>query len=277
MRGSKRSFVAAVVMAMIMTLALPALAITDGTVDAEDDYPFVAIAIQFVEEGAFFCSAEAIDAYHLITAAHCFQDALPPEEGGPPNVPVPGIQVRYGVNALAPDVVVTGTWYPDDWCPYCGGGLPGFDSKDVAVIKLDTPVPLGEYITLADEGFSETLSNKTSIMQVGYGVNDFIPGGGPLADNAVFDGLRRFAPAELIASNHKHADEYLKLSSNPSQGKGGTCFGDSGGPIMYDDNGTWVLLANNSYGTNGVCAGTGYANRMDTSDALSFVDSVVNP
>lgn len=275
-RKPKRGVIATVVIAMIMTLALPALAITDGTVDAEDEYPFVAIAIQFVPGGAFVCSAEAVDEYHLVTAAHCFQDPLPPEAGGPPNLPVPGIQVRYGIDAFAPDTVVTGTWYPDDWCPFCGPGLPGFDSKDVAVIKLDAPVPLGEYIAPAEEGFSETLRNKTRIMQVGYGVNDFIPGHGPLAANSVFDGLRRFAPADLIASNHKHADEYLKLSSNPSQGKGGTCFGDSGGPIMYDNDGTWVLLGNNSYGTNGVCAGVGYANRMDTADALGFVDSVVN-
>jgi len=275
--GSKRTVVATVVLAMLVALALPALAITDGTVDENDDFPFVAIALQFVDDGAFICTAGAIDEYHLVTAAHCFQDFVPPEFGGPDNVPVPGIQVRYGYDALAPDMVVTGTWYPDDWCPACGKGLPGFDHNDLAVIVLDDPVYLSEYVALAGEGFSDTLRNKTRVMQAGYGVSDFIPGGGPLADNAVFDGYRRFAPADLIASNHKHADEYLKVSSNPSQGKGGTCFGDSGGPLMYDDGGTWVLLANTSYGTNGVCAGVGYFNRMDTSDALGFVDSILNP
>ena len=272
-----RSIVFALVLGMLMALALPATAITDGTVDSEDDYPFVAIALQFVADGAFICSAEAIDSYHLVTAAHCFQDFVPPAAGGPANVPVPGIQVRYGIDAFAPDAVVTGTWYPDAWCPACGPGLKGFDSKDIAIIKLDTPVVLSEYVHLAPEGFSDTLRNKTDVMQVGYGVNDFIPGNGPLAANAAFDGLRRFAPAELIASNHPHADEYLKVSSNPSKGKGGACFGDSGGPLMYDDDGTWLLLANTSYGANGVCAGPGYFNRMETSEALTFVDSIVNP
>jgi hypothetical protein len=190
---------------------------------------------------------------------------------------VPGIQVRYGYDALAPDFVAYGTWYPDDWCPACGNGLPGFDHKDVAVIKLYEPVFLPEYVSLPTEGFTDGLRNKTPVMQAGYGVSDFIPGGGPLADNAVFDGYRRFAPGDLIASNHRHADEYLKVSSNPSKGKGGTCFGDSGSPLMYDDNGTWVMLANTSYGTNAVCAGVGYFNRMDTSDALGFVGGIVNP
>lgn len=114
-------------------------------------------------------------------------------------------------------------------------------------------------------------------MLAGYGVHGFEPGGGPLADNALFDGLRRFAPADLITSSHTHSDEYLKVSSNPAQGKGGTCFGDSGSPLLYDDGGEWVMLANTSYGTNPVCAGVGYFNRMDTGMALDFVDSVLNP
>lgn len=273
---SRRSIVTGAVTALAMTLALPASAITDGTVDEGDEFPFVAIALQFVEGGAFVCSAGAIDATHLVTAAHCFQDALPPGAGGPPNLPVEGIQVRYGVSAFAPTRVVTGTWYPDDWCPACGKGLPGFDSMDVAVIELDEPVVLSEYVSLPAEGLTNGLANKTRVMLAGYGVNDFVPGGGPLAANAVFDGFRRFAPADLIASNHKHSDEYLKVSSNPAKGKGGTCFGDSGGPLLYDNGGSWVMLANTSYVTNGLCAGVGYFNRMDTTDALSFVDSIVN-
>ena len=77
-RGLKRSVVATVVLAMVMTLALPALGITDGTVDESNDFPFVAIALQFVSDGAYVCSAEAIDESHLVTAAHCFQDFVPP-------------------------------------------------------------------------------------------------------------------------------------------------------------------------------------------------------
>ena len=45
---------------------------------------------------------------------------------------------------------------------------------------------------------------------------------------------------------------------------------------MYDDDGTWVMLANTSCGTNGVCAGVSYFNRMDSSDALDFVNSIRN-
>jgi hypothetical protein len=262
--------------AALMVLALPAGAITDGTVDQEDDFPFVTVVVDF--QSGYLCSAGAVDSMHLITAAHCFQPALPPDLGGPPNVPVHGVVVFYGVDPLfgPADAVMTGTWYPDAWCPGCGPGLPGFDSKDLAVIKLDAPIVLDEYLVLPDLGQSDTLRNKTAVMTAGYGVNDFIPGGGPLTENAAFDGQRRFAPADLIASNHKHSGEYLKVSSNPSKGKGGTCFGDSGGPLMHDDGDGWVILANTSYGTNGVCAGVGYFNRVDTVEALSFIESIRN-
>lgn len=275
-RSRKRWTALAIALGVVLSVAMPAVAITDGTVDVDEDFPFVAMAAQPAPGGGFFiCSAGAIDAWHLVTAAHCFQDATPPSDGGPPNTPVAGILVFYGHDLGG--ALVTGTWYPDEWCPYCGPGLPGFDSNDLAVIKLDSPVPLPEYVSLPSVGFSETLRNKTRVMQAGYGVFDFVPGGGPLADNAQFDATRRYAPADLIASNHKHADEYLKVSSNPSQGKGGTCFGDSGSPLMYQDGDNWIMLGNTSYGTNGVCAGVGYFNRVDTVEALAFIDSIVNP
>lgn len=272
-RGRLRAWLVAITAAALaVSLAAPASAILDGTVDSEDEFPFVAIAIDF--SSGFFCSAGQIDAEHLVTAAHCFQDAIPPEFGGPPNTPVENIQVRFGFNAFVPEVVRTGTWYPAKWAPFSGPGLPGFDSRDLAVIKLDTPFYNDEYVGLAPVGLSDGLRNKTDVMLAGYGVSDFIPGGGPLAENAFFDGLRRFAPAELIASNHKHADEYLKVTGNPGQGKGGSCFGDSGSPLLYEYRGSWVMLANTSYGANGVCAGPGYYDRIDTTSSHEFISSI---
>ena len=260
--------------AMAVASALPAAAITNGTVDEADEFPFVALVVDF--QSGFLCSAGAIDAFHLITAAHCFQDVV-----DPPNVPVPGVFVFYGPNPLfgTPTAVSTGTWIPDEWCPGCAPGLPGFDDNDIAVVTLDVPVPLDEYVQLPSQGFTDDLrdayKNQVPVMVAGYGVNDFEPGDGPLGENAQFDGQRRFAPASLLTSQHKHSDEYLKVSANPAKGKGGTCFGDSGSPVMYDDDGEWVMLANTSYGTNGVCAGVGYYNRMDTEEALAFVNGVL--
>jgi len=54
------------------------------------------------------------------------------------------------------------------------------------------------------------------------------------------------APARLISGSFTHSEEFVRVTASPGQG-GGTCFGDSGGPILNDDSDT--VLAVNSYVT----------------------------
>jgi hypothetical protein len=60
------------------------------------------------------------------------------------------------------------------------------------------------------------------------------------------------APARLVSGSFTHSDEFVQVTVSPGQG-GGTCFGDSGGPILNGN--TDTVLAVNSYVTNGNCAG----------------------
>ena len=95
---------------------------------------------------------------------------------------------------------------------------------------------------------------KTPVDVVGYGTQAFTRGGGP--PQPVITLTRRFAPSELIQSNNRTSAEFIKLSANPGRGKGGTCFGDSGGPDVLG--GTDIVLAVNSFVTNGNCAGVAF-------------------
>jgi hypothetical protein len=52
---------------------------------------------------------------------------------------------------------------------------------------------------------------------------------------------------------------------------GGTCFGDSGGPLFADDSNTIVAVT--SYGLNGNCAGIGAGYRIDKQADLDFINS----
>jgi hypothetical protein len=103
-------------------------------------------------------------------------------------------------------------------------------------------------------------------------VQGFIRGGGPPGE--VFLLTRYFAPSQLVQSNNIQSDEFLKLTANPAQGKGGICFGDSGGPDILS--GTRTVLAVNSYVTNGNCAGVTYSQRVDLPDILAFITSFLS-
>jgi len=237
-----------VALLLVLVTAVSALAISNGVPDG-GRHPYVAL----ITDDTWACSGAAISPTILVTAAHCFD--------------VPDVWVTFDENGEDP--WLPGTWYPHpDWCIGCAGGLPGFDTHDIAVVVLDAPVDLGRYASLPSEGQVDTLRNKTDVDLVGYGVQ-FDSGGGPRWPEDGF-ATRYYAPTKLVASNHTHSDEYIKLTANPGKGKGGICFGDSGGPDLLG--GTDIILAVNSYVTNGNCSGVSYSNRIDTDYALDFIN-----
>jgi hypothetical protein len=122
---------------------------------------------------------------------------------------------------------------------------------------------------LPTQGLVDTLAMKTEVTIVGYSVQNFIQGGGPPQPGAVF--TRFFAPSLLIQSNDVIHDEFIKLTA---QGKGGTCFGDyGGGPDLLG--GTDIVLAVFSFINNGNCAGVTYSFRIDTPEALTFINQFI--
>jgi hypothetical protein len=233
----------------------PAGAILGGQPDG-DGHPYVGLVTDF----EFVCSGGAVSPTMVITAAHCFESG--------PGSPV---AVSFNEDPLnEPASFVFGTWWPhDEWCNACGSGLVGFDRNDIAVVVLDEPIDLGEYGNLPALGQAAAQPQKQRVSLVGYGIQDRVK---KLDPGELL--TRHFAPAELVQSNNRISEDFLKVSGNHAKSKGGSCLGDSGSPIILEGNGMGndTFLAVTSFGPNGNCAGNGYANRLDIEASLGFID-----
>jgi Trypsin len=214
------------------------------------------------------CSASLLSPTLVLTAGHCTDGTDAARVWFDENVqdnaeyPFSGATSFDGVAHTNPD-----------FCIECGRGLPGFALRDVGVIVLTEPVPtsvVGEYASLPSAGVVDTLAPRTIVDVVGYGVSVQTHGGGP----PVWGGprVRLFAVTRLVApGSFTHSDEFIRLTANPGRGKGGVCFGDSGGPDLIG--GTDIVLAVNSYVTNSNCAGVTYSQRVDIPEVLEWIQS----
>lgn len=253
----KRLMLLFFVLVVAFGMVSAALAITGGQPDG-NNHPYVAVVLspEYTGPGLYsLCSGSFISGTKFVTAAHCAPD-------------------NSRVSVFIPGVGLVGGDFDanDGYCPGCGNGLPGFVTHDVAVVITDASVPLPRYANLPAPYLVDTLGMNTPVDLVGFGVFDrvHIPGTGA-PDWAGIDLVRRYAPTELVDSNHVHADEFIKLRANKSQGSGGICFGDSGGPDLLG--GTDTILAVNSYVTNYQCAGVTYSNRIDLPEILDWIIS----
>jgi Trypsin len=251
-----RKITMAAVAIVLLAATAPVMTVTNGRPDG-NGHPYVGIGLQAAPGGGFFvCSGAFISPTRFLTAAHCFdptKPALVSPAGAPPFPVVPGVVHN-----------------DPQWCLGCGPGLVGGDTHDVAVVELSAPVMLSQYAALPAPGLVDTLRMNTSVDIVGYGVQGFIRGGGP--PEQIFTAVRFFAPSQLVQSSNRSSAEFIKLTANPSKGTGGVCFGDSGGPDVLS--GTNIVLAVNSYVTNGNCSGVTYSQRIDLPEILAFIDSI---
>jgi len=289
--------VLAAVFAML-AIAAPAEAIKNGVPDA-GAHPYVGELLfydptatdpRFSDPGGWFtCSGTLVSPTILVTAGHC---TFPEGTNGKPTPGNSGGNDVWVSFAEAPDFSIlppSSTFAPDnnagrytawstalnastEWIRGTAFPHPQYDDNafflhDLGVVRLSEPVTLPEYGQLPTQGLLDELyaSNKQQLYTaVGYGLE----GAGP--KTALGGDTRRRADLRLVnLTGVGGIGNGISAKFSNNAATGGTCFGDSGGPIFVA--GTNVITAVNSYARSSTCSGTTGAYRIDQADDLAFL------
>src|SRR4051794_9214664 len=118
--------------------AIPVAAVTKGTYDG-NNHPYVG----YEDNGVSACSGTLLSPTVMLTAAHCFSDSTS-ALGTNTTTGAPLVRVSFDPNlANTPAAQLTwyvGSYYYDpQFAIGAGGGLPGFDTHDVAIIVFGEP------------------------------------------------------------------------------------------------------------------------------------------
>ena len=123
-----------------------------------------------------------------------------------------------------------------------------------------------------DELATKRGKQDQSFTVAGYGLQSVVP-------TLQADLVRYRGTVKLVDVNGTAgipAGTAASFSNNPGKGNGsgGTCFGDSGGPIFHGDSN--VIAAVNSYVLNLNCVGIGGGYRVDTADDQAFINQFLD-
>jgi hypothetical protein len=267
----RRFLLLATVTAALMATA-PALSITFGQPDG-NKHPTVGAIILKLEDGTLrrWCTGTMVSERVFLTAAHCVY--LAPLFFG---------DVEYGVTFMT-DLGLDDPGGPNyDESDLVFGEAhahPSYDGKygnaakrlDIAVVVLDSDPGVGHSDLPAPNLLAGIDLKTAEFTTVGYGVvrDDKTGGQNAISD----DGVRRYA----VQTASRLGDSWLKFSMNPATDDGGTCNGDSGGPHFLGAGAaeTKTVVSVTSHGDT-YCRSTDWTTRVDTADALSFINSFID-
>ena len=258
------SAILATLVAGLVVLVGPAAAVQYGQPD-RSGHPYVGLVVVYDAGDAplWRCSGTLIAPTVLLTAGHCTFGTA---------------SARVWFDAE----VTAATGYP-----FSGGvtgtpqSHPDFDdfasfpnTRDLGVVVLNSAVTGKGYGALPSGGYLDDLATRRGVQDrtftvVGYGLQSVKP---VLSQQRT----QMVGTVSLVNLRSALTDGFnVQTTDSPGQGhgSGGTCFGDSGGPLFAGATSRVVAVA--SFGLNTNCKGSSFFYRVDTEPARSFLDDYV--
>ena len=283
---TKLAAVRAFLLAALAVAMTPAFAITGKSWVEDNAHPYVGLVVFYDAAGAFVqrCSGSLIGGRKFLTAGHCTD-----KSAGVVRARV-YFQQDAGANFDPVTQIDPITGYPE----YCAGGTEGtlcvsagklhnygFDNfvgapntRDVGLVILDQPITTLGFGQLPQAGALNSLATargtKSTVFTVsGYGLTLSTQEHSAVANISFRE--RLMAQSTLVNLNSTLNGGFNLQTQGNGEGRGGTCSGDSGGPVFLGSSSSNLIVAVTSFGLNALCRGTDFGYRIDRQEVLDWI------
>ena len=293
----KLMLISATVVLALAVMVAPVAAITGNWVE-DFEHPYVGLIVFYDTEGEFVwrCSGSLLSPTVFLTAGHCTDSVGDEGPGTGAATARVYFQQDAGVNYDPATQVDPVTGYPETCAPgtlgvtcatsdelynYGFANFAGFpNTRDLGLVILDQAINLSEYGQLAPAGTLDPLAtqrgrNDTVFTVSGYGLTLRTNANSPLPNISFRE--RLMAESTLVNINSAYNAGFNLQTQGNGGGRGGTCSGDSGGPVFLGPTTSNLIVGVTSFGLNSLCRGTDFAYRTDTVAVLTWIEATVGP
>jgi hypothetical protein len=236
----KSSVVAALVLAAAITIPQHSAVAVSPTVINGTDPGALASSAAYLKVFDGTCTAAVLAPTILVTAAHCIAESDDLPAASPANITVYAPGVNVSTSEPAP-VSVSKIIY--DAKRYAKGE----EGWDVAFLILSGPIGVTPITRLATQEESAAITaNKASMTFVGYGQKS--PAGTPSANAPA--SIPSLSQAQTYLWTYVRGPGAIDVAIN---GISGPCYGDSGGPWLYQLESELLLVGVESLGQGRPC------------------------